>query len=437
MMKTGFKYAIILITAIAFTFVVIPCLLASESEGEGLWPVPDYSGDFKSRPALTGDWGGFRTKMADKGITISVDNITTLQSIFDGGRDEADETGGSLDYEIHLDFDKMGLWPGAFVRIFAETQYGAFVNSDTGAALATNTEGIFPLGDDDTTTLTSVIFYQFLSESFGIYLGKIDTLDGDANAFAGGRGKDQFLNMNFVFNPATLRTTPYSALGGGFLYLLPEERGLFTFAVLDANGQPDEAGFDDAFDDGTVFSGELSLTVKPFNLQGHQLFGATWSSKDFTLLDPDPRILVLKLLRPDLVTLDKADDSWCFYYNFDQYFYKESADSDQGVGLFGRFSIADEETSPIESFYSIGIGGKGIIPGRDNDTFGIGYFYVGLSDDLKNLSDTLEDSQGGEFFYNFEVAPWLHITPDLQIIDSSRENVNTAYIAGVRVKIDF
>ena len=100
--------------------------------------------------------------------------------------------------------------------------------------------------------ITTIYIYQFLSESFGVYLGKIDTLDGDANAFAGGRGKDQFLNMNFVFNPATLRTTPYSALGGGFLYLLPEERGLFTFAVLDANGQPDEAGFDDAFDDFVV-----------------------------------------------------------------------------------------------------------------------------------------------------------------------------------------
>ncbi len=40
--------------------------------------------------------------------------------------------------------------------------------------------------------------------------------------------------------------------------------------------------------------------------------------------------------------------------------------------MLGRFGIADEETNPIESFYSIDIGGKGIIPGRDNDTFGVG-----------------------------------------------------------------
>jgi porin len=432
-MKIARNWFFIAATALLMT---LQPFSGNANEGDSLWPVPDYTGDFKSRPALTGDWGGMRTDWANKGVTLSVDNITTFQSVFDGGRNDNDETGGSLDYEIHLDFEKMGLWPGAFVRIFAETQYGNFVNSDTGAALPANADGIFPLPDEDETTLTSVIFYQFLSESFGIYLGKLDTIDGDANAFAGARGKDQFLNMNFVINPVTFRTTPYTALGGGFLYLLPEEKGVFTFAVLDANGQPDEAGFDDAFDDGTILAGELQLVIKPFGLQGHQLFGATWSSKDFTLLDQDPRILILKLLRPDLVTLDKADDSWSFYYNFDQYIYTEKDDPEQGVGLFGRFGIADEETSPIDSFYSIGIGGKGIIPGRDNDTFGIGYFYVGLSDDLPNPFDIPDDSQGAEFFYNFEVTPWLHITPDFQIIDPSLKRLDTAYIAGIRVKID-
>jgi len=414
-----------------------PCVaLAEEGEGESLWPVPDYTGKLWTRPALTGDWGGLRTKMAEKGITLSVDNTTTYQSVLDGGRDEDDEFGGSLDYEIHLDFQKMGLWPGAFVRLFAETQYGDFVNSDTGAALATNTDGLFPLADEDKTTLTSVIFYQFLSEWFGIFLGKIDTLDGDTNEFAGARGKDQFLNMNFVFNPVTLRTSPYSALGGGFLVVLPKDRGLFSVAVLDANGQPDVVGFDDAFDDGTVFSGELRLNTKLFGLPGHQLFGATWSSKDFTLLDQDVRLLLLELITTGEITLDKKDESWSFYYNFDQYLYTEKADPEQGVGLFGRFGMADAETSPIETFYSIGIGGKGIIPGRDRDTFGIGYFYVGLSDDLPNPFNILDDSQGWELFYNIEVTPWLHITPDFQIIDPSLERVDTAYIAGVRVKID-
>lgn len=55
-----------------------------------------------------------------------------------GGLDEKDKIGGSLDYELHLDFQKMGLWPGAFVRLYGETQYGSFANSHTGAALGVN-----------------------------------------------------------------------------------------------------------------------------------------------------------------------------------------------------------------------------------------------------------------------------------------------------------
>jgi len=60
---------------------------------------------------------------------------------------------------------------------------------------------------------------------------------------------------------------------------------------------------------------------------------------------------------------------------------------------------------------------------------------------------SLDHEQGVELFYNAEVFPWLHVTPDLQIIDSSRRtfvtlpnpgpNIKTGVVAGVRVKGDF
>ena len=61
---------------------------------------------------------------------------------------------------------------------------------------------------------------------------------------------------------------------------------------------------------------------------------------------------------------------------------------------------------------------------------------MGLSDDLSDQFNILDDSQGGEVFYNIEVTPWLHVTPDFQIIDASLERIDTAYIAGIRVKVD-
>jgi hypothetical protein len=39
----------------------------------GLLPIPDYSGDFWSRRYLSGDWGGFRTDLANKGVLFGVE----------------------------------------------------------------------------------------------------------------------------------------------------------------------------------------------------------------------------------------------------------------------------------------------------------------------------------------------------------------------------
>jgi len=50
------------------------------------------------------------------------------------------------------------------------------------------------------------------------------------------------------------------------------------------------------------------------------------------------------------------------YYNFDQYLYTESEDSDQGIGVFGRFGWARQDVNPAAHFYSFGVSGKGIIP---------------------------------------------------------------------------
>ena len=409
----------------------------NEEGGEdSLWPVPDYSGNLFKRPALTGDWGGLRTRMADNGITLLVNNVTTYQNIVDGGRSEKDATGGSLDYELHMDFEKMGLWPGAFVRLYAETQYGSFVNSDSGAALAVNLDGYLPLVNNSTTTLTGAVFYQFLSEEIALFLGKIDTLDGDENEFAHGRGNDQFMNQNLVFNAVTLLTTPVSAYGGGLLFILPGENNVLSILALDPGGQPDEWDLGDAFEDGTLFSAEMRLEVNPFGLKGHQLFGGTYSTSDYTMIEQNGRLPFLRwILTGDDSHLDK-DESWSFYYNFDQYVYTEKDDPEQGVGLFGRFGIADKDTNPIRQFYSIGVGGRGIITGRNKDTFGIGYFYVNLNNNIPIDSNRIDDSKGCEIFYNIEVTPWLHVTPDFQIVVPSLQHISTAYIAGVRVKID-
>ena len=113
--------------------------------------------------------------------------------------------------------------------------------------------------------------------------------------------------------------------------------------------------------------------------------------------------------------------------------------------MFGNLGIADGNPNPTRWVRSAGIGGTGALPNRPNDTFGIGYFYVGLSNDFKDLLSgpvlgpllAQRDEQGVELFYNFSFTPWCHVTADLQIVEPSTRRLDTAVIAGVRVKLDF
>jgi porin len=178
---------------------------------------------------------------------------------------------------------------------------------------------------DETTTLTSVVFTQFLAKWFGIYLGKLDTFSGDANAFAH-EWKTQFMNTGFGPNPVVFQTFPYSTMGAGFI-VLPTDAVQFTFTAASPGGMANSAGFTTLFDKGVVLDGELRVGIKPFGLPGHQLIGGIWSSQSFTSLAQDSRLSVpvADIIRGEIplstalseVQIRKTSGSWAAYYNFD------------------------------------------------------------------------------------------------------------------------
>src|SRR5215470_17471476 len=79
----------------------------SAKASAGLLPVPDYSADFWTREYLTGDWGGVRTSLADKGVQFGVEFNQYVQGVADGGFDRTTQYGGSVDYTLNLDLMRM------------------------------------------------------------------------------------------------------------------------------------------------------------------------------------------------------------------------------------------------------------------------------------------------------------------------------------------
>ena len=402
-----------------------------------LFPVPDYTGSLAERSALTGDWGGLRTKLADYGFQAELSMTNIYQGVWDGGRgDDGWEFGASADYVFKFDLEKMGLWRGGFVQVNAETYFGDNVNRRTGTLLPVNSDSLYPNNGEETTAVPSVVLTQFLSDRFAIFAGKLDTTQGDLNEFAWGKGGEGFMNLGFGLNPVPALTTPYSTLGAGFLFV-PDEESYLSVSVYDPNGDPTKSGFESFFEDGVTIAAEGRIGTEFFGKRGHQLLGVAWSNKDYTGLEQDPRLLAGSLLTTGSIAsgVKKEDDSWAVWYNFDQYLV--GGDDGRGFGLFGRVGFADEKTNLVEQFYSLGVGGKGIIEGRENDRMGAGYYYLAYSDDLPGLLPRDDHEQGWEIYYDAAVTPWMSVGADLQFVDSPLDGVDTAVVGGLRAKVRF
>lgn len=389
----------------------------------------------ESRCPFCTEYSRIAKTFAASGITLQSNLTQFYMGNTTGGLEREFRYAGRGDYLMNVDFGKLGVQEGLFLKVRAEHRFGESLAGTTGAVLPPNVAADLPVSDHNDLYVTNFLFTQALSESFVVFAGKLDTLDGDVNAFAHGRGVRQFSNMAFVANPLALRTVPYSTLGMGFSYLF-EGEPLLTLMVLNTTDTTRTTGLGQLFAQGAAVTGELRLPTNFRGQAGHQLFGATWSSREFVSLGQDPRIIL-----PNVPIVRKGD-SWSLYWNMDQYLVSDRCNPGRGWGYFARAGIADQNTNPLSYFLSAGLGGSSPIADRENDSFGVGYYYAGTSDEIGPiltiaLGSNIGEGQGVELFYNAVVTPMLTITPDFQVISPARENIDTAVVAGMRMNIAF
>jgi porin len=404
------------------------------------------------RQFLTGDWGGARTELAEKGLTFNLNITQILQGNAHGGHRTRDgiKYSGSGDLTITADTGKLGLWEGGLLLLNAEPKWGDGINEMVGSLLPVNTDAARPgFNEGCTMTLSEWIYFQHLLENKLILIaGKLDGARAfDRNVFANDE-RTQFMNAALRNNMIIPAFLPYTNLGAGAVVNPTDWLSIIT-AVADTDGRNKTTGFETTFHGptNTTVIHEWSFKIKPFDLPGNQRFGFVWSSKDFEHLQPPSPFketgpLMMSLLGPNLANkvvrmltkFDTSPDNVGLYYNFDQYLYTEEGCPDQGVGLFGRFGWARGDVNALEYFYSIGMGGKGVLPDRDEDTFGIGYFHANLSDDLPSF---LQQEAGVEMYYNIQICPWLHISPDVQVImDPGGFSNECSLVYGIRMQLN-
>ncbi|MCB1079943.1 MAG: carbohydrate porin, partial [Verrucomicrobiae bacterium] len=310
--------------------------------------------------------------LEENGITIKLEGNYSFQGVANGGSRFGNDTGNvfSGNLGVVIDTGKAGLWPGGFLSVRAEGRGGDSVLGGAGTTSPVNNDALLPLIpgslSDGGWGLTELTYAQFLSEKFGLVGGLINTDTGDANPIAGFLGSnDYFMNAAFLYSPVVGSTVPNVSLGGGVVFL-PSEANHFKFLVVGTN---ETAGID-PFDnyEGTTFLVEWATKYELGGNPGGMTFTATYGidQERFRIAD-DPRILLRDYVTGQSLTTD--DDSWSVMWNGFQYL---SGDETGGWGLFGRFGFSDGDPNAIRWAGAAGIGGVGLIPGRDRDRWGIG-----------------------------------------------------------------
>lgn len=449
--------------------------MGSNAHAIGPVQVPKtWGGDMASRERLTGDWGGVRDEMGKKGVVLDANMLLLPGGIATGGRNTGADFWGSVDYSLNLDTDKMGLWPGGFFKFQGISSFGNTLYHEAGAVVPTNMSSLPPSFNQPSSGLMQASYTQFLSEQFGMTMGKMNLLDFTPNEFYGDYNT-QFMNTGLNL-PLAYATVPISAYGGGVMVLPTKDITLMALA-LDASGTPEENDVSKAFDDGVTLVSSANIKIKPFGLVGHQGVSGVWSDKSRFSLTQDPanvgRALLnerfpflgnpgpilerlLNKLFPALLTpveaANRKDNAWSVVYSFDQYFWQPDGDSKRGVGVFFNFGATDGNPNPIQYTYMMGIGGKGVFSGRPRDSFGIGWARTQFSDQFvpllrERLGLGLDHEDAIELYYAAAVTPWLDVSPHLQVINSGLsktldennllQDMDTAVEVNLRMNIKF
>jgi porin len=387
------------------------------------------------RDTLTGDWNGGKTWLQERGIVLMPRLTLFNQGLTSGDGDHGSEFGGKADLLFNFNLSKLGLWDGLSLTMHAEYNFGENANNRGGALLPVNTALFFPGSDGaDAFDMSSVYLSQRVGDNASLMFGKINMVDIAAGKpFMGGAGIDGFQNVAFVAPPSGI-LPPY--MFGGILSIKTVPAN-FTFMLYDPVSAVNNSGLHKPFSEGITLRGGFDIPIVIAGLSGHQGFSATYSTQDGTDLAGLGDIFLPPSVQG---SNDIKNHRYHFAYSFDQYLYQPEGSPKEGFGMFGQVGLSDGNPNPLDWNVIIGLGGTGLIPNRNQDNWGVGYYYYSLSNDLKRSVASviaLDDEKGVEIFYNATITPWLHLGADLQIIDPTISTKEKALFIGLRSVVKF
>jgi carbohydrate-selective porin OprB len=417
-------------------------------------------GGFSERSRLLGNLNGDRDRLVDRGIYVDLGVTQFMQgNLSDGNRQSPDPRyNGSTDLYFWLDTGKLDWWAGGAFFGHFEANWATSMNGDVGSILPANTDATMPAATNPpSSALSEFYFLQALPGHLVAAVGKQDMAAwADTNLFANNE-RNQFTYTGLVNNAIAGVFFPYTAIGA-WLDWAPSKKHNLVGVWAESDSKAGQTGFDNVLNSDNSYALQYIYSTAIGDRPGNYLLAALYSTKDLDKFEIY-RGRLLQGTTTDIVGptgLVEESENYGVVGNFAQYLWvrDESAAAFHsrqhatkarhvgppvGIGLFARAGWSPEDRNAIAQFYSLGIGGYGmIIPGRDADKWGLGWAGSRMSDDLRDLTGTPRSWEHAfEVFYNAALTPALHLSLNGQAIRSAVKGDDTAYTLGARLQMDF
>lgn len=412
---------------------------------------------FWTREFMTGNWGGLRDRMIEKGIELNIASFIEPYAVLDGGLEEDSATHtvslGSLD----LYTQKMGLYAGGQVHLTTGWLTGSHLRDSIGSLNANVQTEAQP-------ALT--LFEAWYGQHFGpsmqheLRVGKIFPW------VRFGACRSACLFNNGAFNYPTflgfgMNATYFAAPFSVQYAYTPTPDWILLFQAAD--GIEDESGGQEKHRSGTVveltstegceFFGELDykLNQRPtdIGLPGNYKFGVQYHTGEFKdrFLNED---LMSRALFGGSPATERGDHS--MFLIMEQMVCREADEGpgkSQGLWAFVKTGLAPDDVNLISFHVACGVNYRGLIPGRDHDSIGFGYSREQYSRDERRFQrdrQTLDPSVAVphaeeviEASYSAEITPWWIILVDVQHIinPGGLDDTPDATIFGGSIRFSF
>jgi porin len=463
------KRAGVAILAAAAMVLGVTCAQAAEK--------PKQPTSIWQQDTLTGDWGGTRTTLKDKGIEFTLVYIGETFAVLSGGIDRRASYEGRFEFTVDTSLEKLIGWTGA------STHFSIYQLHNSGHNVADNVGSVADSSYIDglpTTRLFTAWFEQSFNDRFSLRIGQLAADDEfmispTVGGIVNGTEKPSYgglLNGIFgwagILGPDMVNGGPAFPLAAPGVRLKVNATDSVTLlaavfsgdpAGRNCTGNPEECnkyGTTFSFSGGALWMGELQYKLAGY-LPGVYKIGAWHATADYAdqHFGVNGAGNVVSLADPAAAGPLNHSGNWGTYGLVDQMV--SHIGKDGSVNVFLRGGVAPTDRNLISFYMDGGIGVKGALRDRPNDVFTLGIAYSKISPDAAALDrDTLaiapsypirDEEVVFEMTYAAQIAPWWIVQPDLQYIIHPGGNVpnpndptvaiGNAFIAGIRSTIKF